>query len=135
MRPFLIVSLAAYALLLAYAIAQRNRFIAIFVGVILGLHTLTSTLLEPVFAGYGPWVEALLWYAQLVTYLYFLRLSRHFTPGPLYRTLVSWPASWFSASVFFALPWALVRAFGFAPWAPWLPFAIAGFGFMQSVFT
>jgi predicted MPP superfamily phosphohydrolase len=135
MRPFLIASLVMYAALLAYAITRRNRFIAIFVGVILGIHTLNSNLLEPTLSGYGRVVELGLWYGQIATYLYFSRLSRRFTPGPLYRTLISWPASWFSASIFLALPWAVASAFGFAPWLPWLPFAIAGFGFMQSTFT
>ena len=44
MRPFLLASLIAYGAVLALALARRNRFLAIFAGVILGLHTLNSTL-------------------------------------------------------------------------------------------
>lgn len=135
MRPFLLASLVAYGAVLTAALARHNRFIGIFTGVVLGIHTLNSTLLEPVLSGYGQVVQGLLWYCQLVTYVYFSRLSRGRSPGPWYRTLVTWPASWFSAAVFLALPWAVTRALGFEPWAPWLPFAIASFGFLQSVFT
>src|SRR5690349_21104685 len=104
MRPFLLASLIAYAAVLALALARRNRFLAVFAGVILGLHTLNSSLLEPVLSGYGRSVEALLWYCQLATYIYFSRFSRQYAPGPWYRILISWPASWFSAAVFLALP-------------------------------
>jgi len=135
MRPFLLATLLAYAAVLAMAVARRNRFYAGFVGVILGLHTLNSTLLEPVWSSYGRGVEVLLWYCQLVTYLYFSRLSRRYAPGAWYRVLVSWPASWFSAAVFLSLPWSLTRSLGFDPWLPWIPLALATFGFVQSVFT
>lgn len=135
MPPFLLASLIAYGAVFASALTRRNRFIAIFAGVILGLHTLSSTLLEPILSGYGWMVEVVIWYCQLVTYLYFSRLTRRSAPSGWYRTLVTWPASWFSAAVFLGLPWAVARALGLSPWAPWLPFAIATFGFLQSVFT
>ncbi|MFT3928173.1 MAG: metallophosphoesterase [Myxococcales bacterium] len=135
MRPFLLASLAAYGAILAVALTRRNRFIAVFSAVILGIHTLNSTLLEPLLSAYGKPVEGLVWYSQFATYLYFSRLSRRYAPGAWYRTLVTWPASWFSAAVFLALPWAVTRALGFSPWLPWLPFAVAGFGFAQSIFT
>ncbi len=135
MRPFLVVSLAAYLATLAVALLYRHRFFAMFAGIVLGIHTLSSTVLEPILSGYGKPVEVGLWYAQLITYLYFLRFGRVSAPAGAYRVLVSWPASWFSASTFLALPWAAATALGFSPWFPWLPFAIAAFGFLQSSFT
>lgn len=135
MRSFLLVSLAAYVATLAIALLYRHRFFAIFAGVILGLHTFSSTLLEPTLSAYGRPVEAALWLAQLATFLYFFRFGRVSQPGLAYRLLVSWPASWFSASVFLALPWAVVAALGLTPHLPWLPFVVAAFGFLQSVFT
>ena len=73
-------------------------------------------------------VEALLWYGQLTTYLYFSRLSRSFSPGVGYRWLVTWPASWFSAAVFLGLPWSVARAFGVTPLelGPGLPARLGG---------
>jgi predicted MPP superfamily phosphohydrolase len=135
MRPFSLVSLALLLATMGLVLARRNRFLAVFVGTILGLHTFSSSVLEPSLSRYSPVVEGLLWYAQPATFLYFSRFLRRSSPGPVYRTLVSWPASWFSASVFLALPWAVTAALGFEPWAPWLPFLVAGYGFLQSTFT
>ncbi len=135
MRPFLVVSWASYFATIAVALVFRHRFFAVFAGIVLGIHTLSSTLLEPPLSSYGRVVEAGLWYAQLVTFFYFLRFGRVSAPAALYRVLVSWPASWFSASTFLALPWAIAAALGFSPRWPWLPFAIAAFGFLQSSFT
>ena len=135
MRPFLVVSLAAYLATVAIALLYRQRFFAIFAGIVLGIHTLSSTALEPTLSHYGRPIEIALWYAQLITFLYFFRFGRTNAPTGPYRVLVSWPASWFSASTFLALPWAIATALGFSPWLPWLPFALAAFGFLQSSFT
>jgi predicted MPP superfamily phosphohydrolase len=132
MRPFTWFSLAAYVLLLLLAARRRNRFILIFLGVILGIHTLNSSALAPQLFGYGRVVEGLVWYGQAATYLYFARFGRG-QPGPLYRAAVSWFASWFSAAVFVGLPWSVAYGIGLPlPW-PWLPFVIAAFGFLQSL--
>jgi uncharacterized protein len=135
MRPFLVVSLAAYLATVAIALLYRHRFFAVFAGVILGIHTVSTTLLEPWLAHYGLPVQLVLWYAQLVTYYYFFRFGRVNAPTPAYRVLISWPASWFSASAFLALPWAITAALGYTPHLPYLPFAIAAFGFLQSSYT
>ncbi|MET0340152.1 MAG: metallophosphoesterase [Polyangiales bacterium] len=135
MRPFCLVSLAAYLATVGIALLLRHRFFAIFSGVVLGIHTLSTILLAPTLFAYGRPVEALTWYAQLATYLYFHRFGRSSTPPLAYRVLVSWPASWLLASSFLALPWAITAALGFTPRAPWVPFAIAAFGFLQSSFT
>ena len=135
MRPFLVASLAAYLATVSIALIYRQRFFAIFAGVVLGIHTVSSTLLEPVLSRYGLPVQVALWYLQLATFFYFFRFGRVNAPNLAYRAFVSWPASWFSASAFLALPWAVTRALGFFPRMAWIPFAVAGFGFMQSSFT
>lgn len=135
MRPFSLLSLALLLGFLGLAATRRSRFLLVFVGIILGLHTFSSVALEPWLSRYGAPVQAGLWYGQIVTFVYFARISRGLSPGPVYRTLVTWPASWFSASIFLALPWGVTAALGFTPWAPWLPFAIAAYGFLQSSFT
>jgi len=135
MRPFLVVSLAAYLATLAIALLYRHRFFAIFAGVVLGIHTLSITLLEPVLSAYGWPIEVAIWYAQLTTYYYFFKFGRVNAPTTVYRVLVSWPASWFSASSFLALPWAVTAALGFTPRLPFLPLAVAAFGFLQSSYT
>ena len=134
MSPFSWFSLAAYVLLFGLSVPRRNRYFLFFVGIILGLHTFGSTQLAPELAAYGQPVEALTWYAQLATVVYFARFGRG-EPHPIYRALVSWPASWFNAAILLALPWSVAAALRRPlPW-PWLPFAIAAFGFMQSVYT
>ena len=134
MRPFFWFSLAAYVVLLGLALRRRNRFFLIFMGVILGLHTFSSVQLEPRLSSYGRPIEALVWYAQAATYFYFARFGRG-RPNPLSRALISWPASWFSAAIFLSLPWSVANVMHLSiPW-PWLPFAIAAFGFLQSSYT
>jgi uncharacterized protein len=135
MRLFIVVSLAAYLATLAVAILYRHRFFAIFAGVLLGLHTLSTTLLEPTISSYGRPLELLLWYMQAATFIYFFRFGRSNVPSAAYRWLISWPASWFFVASFLSLPWGIAAALGFTPRWPWLPFAIAAFGFVQSSFT
>lgn len=136
MRAFCSVSIAAFLATVAVALLYRHRFFAIFAGVILGIHTLSTLLLARTIEGYGLPVMVVYWYAQLATYLYFFRFGRGAAPPhPLYRVLVSWPASWFLASSFLALPWAVVAGLGMRPVVPWLPFALGAFGFLQSVVT
>ncbi|MDB4977747.1 MAG: phosphodiesterase [Myxococcaceae bacterium] len=135
MRPFLVASLAVYLATVLMALLYRQRFFAIFAGVVLGIHTFSTVLLEPSLARYGLPVELALWYLQLATFYYFFRFGRVNAPGPLYRALISWPASWFSASAFLALPWAVSAALGFTPRFVFIPYAIAAFGFLQSSFT
>jgi predicted MPP superfamily phosphohydrolase len=43
------------------------------------------------------------------------------------------PASWFVAGSLLAWPWALLRAFGFEPAWPWLPYVIAFAGLLDSL--
>jgi predicted MPP superfamily phosphohydrolase len=134
MRPFVWFSLAAYLSILGSSALRRNRFRLIFLGVILGIHTLISLGIEPLLSRYGKAIEILVWYGQGITYVYFARFGRG-TPSTLRRVFVSWPASFFSAGVFLALPWSVAHALGFDwPWAI-VPFLFSGFGFLQSLYT
>jgi len=135
MSMFAWVTLVAYLCVLALGASLRNRFFLVFVGVVLGIHSLSSVAMFSLLKPYGFPLQVALWYAQASTFLYFTRLARGRASNLAYRLLVSWPASFFSAGVFLALPWAIGRGLGFQPAAPWLPFAIAAFGFLQSVST
>jgi predicted MPP superfamily phosphohydrolase len=53
----------------------------------------------------------------------------------VFRLLVSWPASFAVAGTLLALPWAVLFAAGLSPWAPWLPYALAAVGLVQSLTT
>lgn len=133
MSAFSIATLVAYLGVLSLAASMRNRFFVVFVGMILGIHSLSSTALFKLLAPYGLPIEGLLWYGQLTTFVYFARLPRGRAAHPAYRSLVSWPASFFAAGVFLGFPWAIAHGLGFAPYAAWLPFAVAAFGFVQSL--
>ncbi|MET0285448.1 MAG: metallophosphoesterase [Polyangiales bacterium] len=135
MRAFLVFSLAAYFSTIAIAILYRHRFFAVFAGIVLGIHTFSSTAIEPTLARSGLGVEVALWYAQLATFIYFFRIGRVQNPRGPYRFLISWPASWFSASTFLALPWAVAAVLGFEPRWVWLPMAVGVLGFGQSSWT
>jgi predicted MPP superfamily phosphohydrolase len=107
----------------------RNRIYATFAAVVLGLHTLDSVLLAPRFA----WAMPVYAYLQAAVYVHFLSLVRPKLRPLAYRVFVSIPASWFAASTLLALPWALLTALGFHPWAPWLPHAIAFVGTLDTL--
>jgi predicted MPP superfamily phosphohydrolase len=49
--------------------------------------------------------------------------------------LISVPASWFVAATFLAWPWAFLKAVGVHPWLPWLPYAVAVLGALDSLFA
>jgi predicted MPP superfamily phosphohydrolase len=50
-----------------------------------------------------------------------------------WRALVSVPGMFFAAGSFLAMPWAVASALGFEPWVPWLPYAVALVGVVQSL--
>lgn len=109
----------------------RSRVYALFIGVLLTIHTLIAVELFPSFAYAWPvWA-----YFQGVVYLHFLLLARPSVRPLAYRVLVSIPASFFAAGTLMSLPWALGSAFGFHPWAAWLPYVVALAGVVQSLRT
>ena len=66
MRPFCLVSLAAFLATVGLALLLRHRFFAIFSGVVLGIHTLSTVLLAPTLSPTAC-REVVLWYAHLAT--------------------------------------------------------------------
>jgi predicted MPP superfamily phosphohydrolase len=124
-------SLLAWGAVVGAAFLVRGRFYATFAAVVLGIHTLVSVGQAPRFDAIWPFYV----YLQVCVYAHFLSLGwPALRPWP-YRAFVSVPASWFVAGTFLAWPWALLGAFGFQPWAPWLPYLLALAGVVESLYT
>lgn len=128
---FLAISAAATVLVALVALRLRSRAYATFRGVSLTVYTLIATALVPSTAplAYG------FYFLHATVYLHSLALVRPRMMPLAYRLLVSWPSAFFAAGTLLAWPWAVLVAFGFEPWAPWLPFAAAGIGLAQSLST
>lgn len=109
----------------------RTRAYAMFVGILLGIYSLIAVALSSPFHAILPIYAAF----HVAGYLNFLGLSRPRMRPLAYRLLVSWPASFFVGGTLLALPWAVAIALGFHPWAPWLPYAFAAVGLVQSLST
>ena len=108
----------------------RGRVFALFLAVLLGVYSacalgvvaLVPTPLLPLFSA----LHAIVF----VTYgaLAWPRMR------PLWvRLLVSWPGAFFSAGTLFALPWALLVAFGLHPAGVFVPYLLAAIGLWQSL--
>jgi len=128
---FAIATASAWALTVVAAALLRNRLFATFAGVILGVQGLISVGLFETFEAAWP----AYCYLQACTYLHFLSLSRARMRPLWWRTIVSIPALWFAAGTFLAMPVSVVAAFGVDPavWVVAIPFAVAGFGLLQSL--
>lgn len=126
---FALASVAAWFAVAAFAGRVRGAPYGRFLAVLLGLHTLAALGILRV-AG-ALWPLAL--YLHAMVYVHFAMLIRPTLRGSAYRALVSIPGSWFFAAVFLGLPWSLARAMGFDPWLPWLPFALALGGLVDSL--
>ncbi len=125
------VTVAGWLLVVVTALVLRNRSFAAFVGVLVGIYSLVAAAMAPAFSAVFPAFAAF----HAVVYVNFLALARpKMRPLP-YRLLVSWPASFFVAGTLLAIPWAVVAALGFHPWVPWLPYALAATGILQSLTT
>lgn len=125
------VTVAGWLLVVVSALVLRNRSFATFVGVLVGIYSLVAAAMAPAFSAVLPVFAAF----HAVVYVNFLALARpKMRPLP-YRLLVSWPASFFVAGTLLAIPWAVVAALGFHPWVPWLPYALAATGILQSLTT
>jgi predicted MPP superfamily phosphohydrolase len=109
----------------------RNRQFATFLGVLLGIYSLIAVSIAPAFHAIAPLFAVL----DVLVFVNFLALSRPRMRPFLYRVLVSWPASLFAAGTLLAMPWGILMALGFHPWAPWLPYLLAAFGVFQSLVT
>jgi uncharacterized protein len=131
MSWFTALSLGGWLAVVAAALIVRSRPFAIFVGTLVGIYSFVAVALAPSFTAILPVFAAL----HVSVYLNFLALSRPRMRPLVYRVLISWPAAFFSAGTLLALPWAVLTAFGLHPWAPWLPYALAAVGMLQSLTT
>ncbi len=129
MSPFAIGTLVGWASLLASAAILRGWPYSIFAGVVIGVYSLSAVGMAPLLGSAQP-IAAVL---HVLVYLHFFALLRPAMRPPVWRWLVSYPASYFAAATLLGLPWAVAHALGFHPWVPWLPFAAAFGGFVQSL--
>ncbi|MCA9660611.1 MAG: metallophosphoesterase [Myxococcales bacterium] len=131
LAPLTLASLATWALVVAGAVALQGRGFATFIAVLLGVHTASALALADAFGELGPlWIGL-----QAATYLHFLTLARPRMRPRWWRALVAVPASYFVAAVFLAIPWAIAAALGLPPVGLWIPFALAGVGLVESLWT
>ena len=120
----------AYALVVALAI-RKSRTFGIFAGIVLGIPTYVTVALSP----HLPGGEILAGF-QLLAAVHFAGIVVRPTMRPAwFRLGISIPGLWLVAASLLALPWAIAASLGFDPWGGWLPFAIAGAGVVQSVWT
>ncbi|HVR21064.1 MAG TPA: metallophosphoesterase [Polyangiaceae bacterium] len=132
MSPFVLASLAAWALVVILAGTLRSRAYAMFRGVTLGLQVVFASAIANRFAGpLFPVFVAL----HATVFVGSLSLVRPRPRSLLYRTFISLPAAFFSAGTLLALPWVLAAAFGYALPGIWLPYAFAFVGIVQSLST
>jgi predicted MPP superfamily phosphohydrolase len=125
---FWLASLAGCAGVYLVARVRRGTFYARFAVVFLAIHTLIAGALAPHTGVLFPAYAAL----QGGVFVHFLFLSRPRMRPLAYRLFISLPAQYFAAGTFLALPWAIVAAFGVRPVGLWVPYALAGFGVLQS---
>lgn len=129
MSLFAILTFVGWALVVVTGRALRGGAFAAFSAVILGIQSLSAIALAPAFAPVFPVFAAL----HAAVYVHFLALARPRMRGLPYRLLVSWPGSFFAGGTMLGLPWAVALALGFHPPAPWLPYALAAVGLVQSL--
>jgi predicted MPP superfamily phosphohydrolase len=129
MSPFFLVSAGATLFVMLLGGLLRSRSYAIFRGVTLGIHTLIASALAPSLG----WVFGVFVYLHATVYLHSLMLIRPRMRKLFYRLFISIPNAFFAAGTLFALPWAIAAALGFMLPAPWLPYAVALFGIIQSL--
>jgi predicted MPP superfamily phosphohydrolase len=113
----------------ATAAVIRSRRFAIFLGILLGIHSLVAIALAFYFRPILPVFAAL----NVAVFVNYVALARPRMRSLPYRLLVSWPAAFFAAGTLLAWPWAIVAAVGVHPWGAWMPYAIAGIGLGQSL--
>ena len=123
------VVLAGYAATVLAAFT-RHRAFGVFAGVILALPVMIGLGLAPHLGLLGEAVPGLMG----LMFLHFGSLVVRPKMRPTWmRVLVNWPGLWFASATMLAWPWALASLFGFTPYGAWIPFALATFGFVQSL--
>ena len=125
-----ILTFSCWLVTVVAAALIRGRF-GIFLGILLGIYSLILLAIAPAFARILPIFAAL----DVLVFVNFLMLTRPRMRPFLYRVLISWPAALFAAGTLLAMPWGMLMALGFHPWAPWFPYLLAAFGVFQSMST
>lgn len=111
--------------------AFRPGFFWKFAAAVMGVHVLTTIALFPRLV----WAWPLVAYLQVCTFVHFGTLVRARLRPRWWRVVVQVPGMSFAAGAFLALPWAVLAAVGVElPW-PWLPFALAALGTVESFWT
>ncbi|MEP7051253.1 MAG: metallophosphoesterase, partial [Pseudomonadota bacterium] len=131
MSPFAVCSFVAWLLVVAAAWSFRSRTYAFFNGVALGLQVLFASTLFPRFHAVWPFFV----YAQAALFVQSLALVRPRMRGLAYRALISVPGAFFGAGTLLTFPWVLGAAFGLRLPGVWVPYAVALFGVMQSLYS
>jgi predicted MPP superfamily phosphohydrolase len=130
LSAFTLASLAAWALIVVLAYLLRSRAYALFRGVTLGLHVLFASVMV---SRFPPAVFPVFVLLHATVFISSLGLVRPRPRSGAYRWLVNVPAAFFAAGTLLSLPWVLVAAFGVdLPW-PFLPYALALVGTLQSL--
>jgi predicted MPP superfamily phosphohydrolase len=125
------LTLAGWLTVVGTAYLVRSRPFATFVAVLVGVYSLSAVGISLAFSSIMPVFAAF----HVAVYVNFLGLSRPRMRPFVYRLFVSWPAAFFVGGTLLGLPWALLVAAGLHPWAPWLPYALAAIGVVQSLAT
>ena len=130
---FVFAALSGIAWLTAVGLARtlRGGPYAMFVAVMLGVHSLASLGVFRLAGAAWPLAA----YLQLAVFVHFALLIRPTLRGPLYRAAISVPGLWFVTACFLSVPWSIARALGFHPWAAWLPLVIATAGLVDSLWA
>lgn len=128
---FPLLTLCGFAAAVLSALARRGRTFAMFVAVLGGIYSLLAWGMAPL-GGPLLWVFTVL---HLTVYVNFVFLSRPRMRGLPFRLLLSWPSAFMVAGTLLSLPWAVAVAVRFHPWGPWIPYALAALGMVQSLTT
>jgi len=126
---FTAVTILAWFVVVVAAGVLRGRFFGLFAAVMLGVHSASAVALYPYFEWCWP---AYLWLHGAVFLHFGSLIWARMRPLP-WRLVVTMPGMFFAAAMILAVPWSVAVAVGFDPWAPWLPFALAAVGLLQSV--
>lgn len=130
MSAFVLISVIGWIAVVGLALL-RSRAYAIFRGVTLGLQVLFAATLVHRFQNVL-WLYCYLHAAVFVQSIGLIRPRMRSLP---YRALISVPGAFFAAGTLLSLPWVLARAFGFDLPGVYLPYAAAGVGVLQSLWS
>ncbi len=129
MTWFHLLTVVGWVAVVVAARLVRGRAFATFVAVLVGIHALSAVALLRVFEPVLPLFAAL----HVAVFVNYLSLAKPRMRPLAFRLLVSWPAAFFAGGTFLALPWAVLLSLGIHPPLPWLPYALAGIGLVQSL--